>query len=411
MSRPAQRRVIGRIGLIYGGSSLAANLLGYAYLAVLARSLTPAEYGAAGALLGAGIISGILSVALQLVVARQVSSGEGQSQASGNFALALAGATTVVALACVPMAVHYLHLHSAWPAIWVALTLLPITLAGAFLGHLLGSERFVRLAVATFAMASARLASGLLGAVLGWGLTGALAALAVATLAAVLLQAVLAAAPRWWRPREQQGRRHLTEVTTAAASVAAFLLLTNMDALLARHYLTADMSGIYVLGSLFAKAGLWGPQFVAVVVFPRLSAGGDHGSLYRRAAAATTGLGLLIAGLSAVFAKSLVTHVSGDEYLPATRYAVAFALLGTMFSLVHLAMVSNVALGGRLYGRLLWAGAAVEATAVSLWLHGSIGNVLWGAAAVAGVLAATGWVIVVRHESIAGATPSAHVAT
>ena len=83
MPGTSRRLALPRSGLVYGGSSLLANMLGYAFLAVLSRTLSPSEYGAAGALLGAGIISSILSVALQLVVARQVAT-DGSAGVSGT---------------------------------------------------------------------------------------------------------------------------------------------------------------------------------------------------------------------------------------------------------------------------------------------------------------------------------------
>ena len=56
--------------------------------------------------------------------------------------------------------------------------------------------------------------------------------------------------------------------------VAGLIVLSNSDVLLARHFLSPDESGVYVLAALFAKAGLWGTQFVAMLFFPRMSSVG-----------------------------------------------------------------------------------------------------------------------------------------
>jgi O-antigen/teichoic acid export membrane protein len=380
---------------VYGGSSLLANVLGYVFLAVLSRSLTPSDYGAAGALLGAGIISSILSVALQLVIARQVAT-TGAASVSGRTTLLLSVGTSSLALLLVPAAVHYLHLSSPWPAVWVSLTLLPMTLAGALLGQLLGRERFVALAVATVTMATARLVSGLVSAAAGWGLAGALAALAVATCLVVIGIAVLAKVPGWWGRQDGFRPADLRDLAAAAGGVAAFLVLTNLDSVLARHYLPAEDSGIYVLGTLFAKAGLWGPQFIAVVVFPKLSSDQRVG-LYRRAAFATVIFGLLIALASAVLADALIGTVSGDDYLPAAGYAPLFALLGTVFAIVNLGLLANVAISAGLFTKLLWVGVAAEAAIISFWMHDSIGQVLFACGLVAAALSVAGWVIVARQ--------------
>lgn len=398
MPGTSRRFALPRSGLVYGGSSLLANMLGYAFLAVLSRTLSPSEYGAAGALLGAGIISSILSVALQLVVARQVAT-IGSAGVSGRGALLLAGGTTAAALSLTPLAVHYLHLPDAWPAVWVAVTLMPMTLAGALLGQLLGRERFHRLALATVTMAGARLVSGLVAAAAGWGLSGALAALALATVLVVLGMCFLADVAEWWRRRGWLAVADLRDLAGAAGGVAAFLVLTNVDSVLARHHLPAATSGIYVLGSLFAKAGLWGPQFIAVVAFPRL-AGPRRDRLLRRAALATAGFGLLIAAAAAVVAEPLVRIVSGDEYSAAARYAPAFALLGTLFALVNLGLLAHVARAATSFTKLLWLGAAVEAGVVTLWLHESVGQIVAACSAVAVVLAVLGLAGATRQQGV-----------
>ena len=227
----------------------------------------------------------------------------------------------------------------------MAVTLMPMTLAGALLGQLLGRERFHRLAIATVTMAGARLVSGLVAAAAGWGLSGALAALALATILVVLGMCFLADVPEWWRRRVRLAVADLRDLAGAAGGVAAFLVLTNVDSVLARHHLPAATSGIYVLGALFAKAGLWGPQFIAVVAFPRL-AGPDRDRLLRRAALATAGFGLLIAVGGGSGRGPLVRIVSGDEYSARRGYAPAFALLGTVFALVNLGLLAHVAASG-----------------------------------------------------------------
>ncbi|MEO7981555.1 MAG: hypothetical protein ABI807_11800 [Sporichthyaceae bacterium] len=392
---------------LYGAASLLANFLGYLFLVALSRVLGPAEYGAAGALLGVGVIGSILSVSLQLVVARAVSAdSSGGSTTSARFAISLAAATTIVAWACTPAVMHYLHLSSPWPSIWVGATLAPMTVAGALMGHLLGRQNFVRLAVATVMVSAARLVAALVTAVAGWGLTGALASLTVATAGATVLLARLADVPQWWRDTHAMWRRDLVDVARAAERVAAFLVLTNLDVLLARHYLPAHEAGIYAFGSLFAKAGLWGPQFFAVVAFPRLAASPSPTRLYLATAGATAVFGAALVGAATLVAEPLIRALSGEEFVAAAAYAPGFALLGTAFALVNLSLVASVAVREGLFGVATWLCALVQVVVVSAWRHDSIGQVLTACTVIAVCTAAVGGLLTLtRRPGAAGALP------
>jgi O-antigen/teichoic acid export membrane protein len=387
-------------GLLYGAASLLANALGYAFLVVLSRGLDPGAFGELGSLLGFGIVASVLSVALQLVVARQTAAartGRNVQVASRRYVLALSAAVSLVALAVAPMVVHYLRLDSVWPAFWIALTLFPMTAIGALNGHLLGLERFRRLAVAVVLVAALRLLSGILAVFAGWGVTGCVAALAVATCVAGVAVSCLAlpdapGAPATWR-------QELTETLGAAQRVAGFLLLANLDVLLARHYLSARDSGLYVLGSLFAKAGLWGPQFIAVLAYPRLSAGRARTTTFVHAAAWTATLGGLVALAALLLARPLVRGFSGDEYLGVAHLAPWFALMGTALALVHLCMVTTLAVGERTYGAAIWGAAALESLVVSLGPHDGLGQILGICLIVCVALAIAGAGLLMVHRS------------
>ncbi|MEP6762361.1 MAG: hypothetical protein ABJA93_13480 [Sporichthyaceae bacterium] len=121
MAEPAVRSRSRVAGPLYGAASLLANLLGYAFLVVLSRGLDPGQFGELGSLLGFGIVASVLSVALQLVVARQTaaaSRGHGVPVVSRRFVVALSAAVSLIALAVTPPVVHYLRLGSAWLVWW-----------------------------------------------------------------------------------------------------------------------------------------------------------------------------------------------------------------------------------------------------------------------------------------------------
>lgn len=385
-----------RGGLALGVASVLSNALGYAFTVVLARSFGPADYGALVALLGAGLIGTIPASGLQYVVARRtVALGLAPGRNDGaTLALAAGtGAALLLAAAAVsPLARSYLHLSGVGPVLALGATLVPMTLAGAVQGALLGHGRFTALGTVYVVSATGRFAAGALTVVLGWGVTGAMALLAAA---AVLTTgfAWLLAGPGTWRggDRLRPERALAGDVARACSAVAGIIVLSNVDVLLARHYLDPETSGAYGVASLFAKAVLWGAQFVAQAAYPALARSEGRRRLLGRTLAASAGIGMVGVALTAVAAGPVVRAVTGQgDYGEAARLAPWFALLGLGWTLAQALLLAAVAAGDRRPGRLLWAAIAVEAGAVALLLHHSPGQILAAClVTVAGYIAGT----------------------
>src|SRR6266487_3548551 len=236
------------------------NGLNYAFNLVMLRMLEPAAYGALGALLAVILIGTVPGLALQVVVARHTALRAGDRQAVTEL--------------------------------WLAANLLPLPIVSALQGMLLGAQRFGALAASMLLNAAARLAVGVGLVAAGYGVDGALAASVAGSVLAMLpplalLRPALAGRlrrprPRGWRTAPigaeplggllSPGTAALgREVGAAALAFLGLLLLTNVDLLLARHYLAAEASGLYAAGAVVAKIAFWAPQFVATIVFPRLA--------------------------------------------------------------------------------------------------------------------------------------------
>jgi O-antigen/teichoic acid export membrane protein len=367
-------------GLTLGLASGLATALGYLFTAVLARSFTAADYGALVALLGAGLIGTIPAAGLQYVVGRRtVALGlpAGRNDGPSLRLSVLAGiGLLLVGTAIAAPARSWLHLDGTQPMVALAVSLVPLTVAGAFQGALLGHRRFAALGGLYVIGALARLAAGVLAALAGWGVTGAFWALAGA--AAISAGCgLLLTGPRSWAA-VGGAAAPAREMLQACSTVAGILVLTNTDVLLARHYLDAETSGAYGVASLFAKAVLWGSQFVAQAAYPALAAAEPAARrlLLLRTMAATAGLGLLGIAGTAVVGHRLVRLATGSGYGVSTALLVAFALLGTAWSVTQVLLLAAVAVGDRRPSRLLWGLIAAEAALVGFGWHGSPAEIL-----------------------------------
>jgi O-antigen/teichoic acid export membrane protein len=381
-----------RSGLVLGIANAVSTACGYGVTLVLSRALGTAEFGALGALLAIGLIGTIPAGALQVVCARWTARSTDEPS-TGRTQLAL-GAAVGVGLLLVSVALslplrHLLHLSSPLPVILLGSTLLPMTMVGALQGRLLGTERFGRLAAASVISALARLAAGILAALLGFGVGGVMALTTVGGFVALGLIACLARADRLTGSARIVSN-DAAELGRAIAGMAGLLVLSNLDVVLARHYLSHRDSGLYALASIFTKAAFWGPQFMALLIVPRMSRHDRRQRLLKQTTGVTIGLGLVVTLAAATLAEPVIRVTAGPAYTSVASLAWAFALLGVCTALLQLLLYASLAVAGRRMSVFLWSAAAVEIGLVALLLHGSIAEVV-----TAGLLTSGGLLCVV----------------
>lgn len=393
---------LARAGVLLGVASVLSNALGYGLTVLLTRSFGPAEYGALGALLGVGLIGGIPAGALTYVLARRTAAAElpaGANERAGlRLSITVGAVVGGLVIVLSPVADAFFHLGSPWPAFWLGVMLLPYSVQGALLGGLLGHERYTAFAAGQLLTALARFAAGVVTALLALSVAGAMAALAVGTFAA--------AAGLWWMcgPASWsvpgRSRDLLADLARACSAIAGVIVLSNVDLLLARHFLSREESGAYALAALFGKACLWGAQFVPALVFPRLARDGSGRGLLLRSAAAAAGVGAAGILVASVAAGPVVRVIAGDDpgYAEAVNLAVPFAILGTLWALVQLALLAAVAAGDPRPGRLLWVVVAVEALVIAVGPHDSPAGILAVSLVCTGVLAVAATLLVLRDR-------------
>src|SRR6266536_681122 len=416
---------LARAGLMVAPAMAVANGLNYAFNLVMLRLLEPAAYGALGALLAVILIGTVPGLALQAVVARHTALRAGDRRAVAELWSRTLVAVSWVSLglglavaAAAPALAAFLHLGSIVPALWLAANILPLPLVSV----LQGVQRFGALAAALLLNAGARLAVGVGLVAAGHGVDGALAASVAGSVLAMLLPltllrpmlagrgvpsgappggpAVPSGAPRPAPATAALGR----EVGAAALAFLGLLLLTNVDLLLARHYLAAEPSGLYAAGAVVAKIAYWAPQFVATIVFPRLATeAAARRRLLARAAAAITALGVALMVVVAAAPELAVTLPFGAAYRDVGPDLPLFAALGTALALVQLLLFSGIAAGDRKVHRLLGATVVIEVAVIALGPHHSVTGIVGAALAAVTALLGACWVLERRRQPVEAA--------
>lgn len=380
--------------------TLVANVLVYGVFLVVARALDTDGLGAFSAVANLVVIAGVPALALQLVAARHLARADGPRVVEETGAALRTGGVVglaggVLLLAAAPAVTAWLALPGPLPALLLAAVVLPTYLTYAALGCLQGRRRFVAYSVLLVVMSAGRLAAAVLGARLGFDVTGILAL----TVASVWLASVLAlalvrdAVPGVSGPRTTW----VGAVLRGSAATSALLVVSNLDTPLARALLPADEAGRYAVLAVFEKAAFWGPAFLAMLLYPRMStATGRRAAV--AAVGATAGIGVLVVAASAALAEPLVGVVGGAAYRGLADLVPLFTAAGAAWSTAQVLVYWRLARGDHRLGWVVWTvtGAVVAVVAVR---HDGIAQVI--TAVLVGGLLVVAWGVglLLRHGS------------
>jgi O-antigen/teichoic acid export membrane protein len=359
-----------------------ANLLSYGLSLAGARLLAPEQYGVFVALLAVTLVASVPALALQAVVAVRVvraggTGGRATAEAVG-LGLAAGGTMLVVGVLAAPVLDRFLSLGGPAAAVWVAAGVAATTVLAALQGIAQGRRDFHRLAAILIVYAAARVAGGIAGLLVLGGVTGALAGVAAGVLASSAVAWLLVG-----RPRPARGGWRVAELLVAGQALAGLYLLTNLDPVLARHYLPSTASGLYGAGAVLAKAAFFLPQAVVLVLLPQLAASPRPGRTLWTGLAVLAGLGLLMTGVTRLAGGLAVTAVGGPAYRELAGPAWMFVAVGSALGIVQLLLYAQLAADRGRATIAVWVVVAAEAVLVATVAHHSLTEVVGAALAVA----------------------------
>lgn len=338
------------------------NVAAYGFTLVAVHALAPALFGALTALLGLVLIGNVASLGLQATGARRIATHTGPGQAVLADSLLKAGRVggiwlTVLALLATPVIILLLHIDSIVAVALLAPALGLMTVLGAQLGVLQGGEHWRELAIVYAMVGVGRVGLGGLGLLIEPSLVGAMGGIAAGTALPVLAAAFVLRGSTGAQPGEVRQIFH--ETLRGTHALAAFFVIANADVLLARALMDPDDSGRYAAGVIVAKACLFLPQFVSVVVFPALAADPDDSRRLRNAVKVVAGIGLIAIAGTLLLPDLVVAVVGGEEYAAVGPIAWLFAISGTAYAVLHLVVLAAIARQERYVAMVQWIGLAI----------------------------------------------------
>jgi O-antigen/teichoic acid export membrane protein len=364
-------------GMLRGGVGIAIamavmNVTTYGFQMVSARILGPADYGAFAGLTALMLVMAVLQLGLQATAARRISADPGHvaeiEAAVLSVTLRTALALGVLMLALSPVVVLVLRLDSIVPALLLAVSAVPLSLVGGQAGILQGERRWLALASLYLSMGVSRLLIGTVCVLVSPSESSAMLGIMLGLFVPITIG--------WWvlraeRPpvvsSQQHGRRVIIrEVWTSSVVLLAFYALCNLDIVVARNVLSSHDAGLYAGGLIVAKAVLFLPQFIVVLLFPSMSTHESRRTALVRGLAVVLAMGAFATAAAYLLSGFAMTFIGGADYADAQSRLWLFAVIGTLLASLQLIVYSVLGRQGVRSKYVLWLAVVVLAVVGAL---------------------------------------------
>lgn len=360
---PSSRPAVGSnsaIGL--GVAALTGNALGLLFTIVLARLLTPDEYGALAALVAAFLVVAIAGSALQITVAREVAIEFERHDPNLNAhieswvrTLALIVAVTIfagVALRGEIAALVGVDGSAKWGASAVLASGAAWLLLSILRGVLQGLSHYRAVAVSIVGEAASRLVFAAVFVLAGLGVSGAFLGTAASIISvSLVLMLVIGSLSTEQRLRgggaaasrsDYRLLALLARTWPALAAVSLFAVLQNSDVIMVKRIAADSVAGAYAADAVAAKVIIWIAIGLGFFVVPESARLGDTRD-GRRVLLSVGGLvlaaGALIAVLYLLVGRRLLELAFGPgyaaEYEALPILGLAMTLLATTYLIIQ----------------------------------------------------------------------------
>ncbi len=358
---------------------LGANVVSLIFTVAFARILGTSGYGTLAALVSTFLILQVPGSALQITVAREVSTAIALGhEAPGAGVRRWLGRIAVLTLAMTAVAVllrEQLAAAIGVDAVWAAAATIPTgclwLLASVERGALQGFQRYRAVGLSLIGEASARLVFGLLLVAIGLGVTGAF----LGTACSVLGMAVVLLWPLH-RELERSGSLHATGVAVRrfrdlaartwapVAGLALLLILQEIHVIVVKHEASDDAAGAYAAAAVAAKAIIWVAVGLGLYLLPeaarRTKSGIDARPVLVRTLVLIAALALPMVLVYAVAARPLLEIVFGESFGPAAGALPWLGMSMALLACVYLAVQYLLAVGNARFIVVLGIAAAAE---------------------------------------------------
>ena len=366
----ARRHLTG--ALILTVTMLGVSAANYVLNLLLARFLTPAEFGDANLAVNLVLAAAAAAATLQLLSARNGAIADPQGIQARRRLTRWAwgvGATIGIGLA-LGSSILADTFNTSTPLLFVVIGLgIPVYLAQAVMrGALQGDLRLGRLAISYAIEAATRVGIALLMLALGFGVIGAAVAISLSFVAsAIAARHRVVTATRG--DHVPEGNAQTQQGGLAAVSIAATILLVgqvaiaNGDVVLAKAVMAPEAAGAYAAAAIIGRGLFFLSWAIVHSTFPIVARATNRDerqrALIRALILVVSTCVVGVAGLALV-GERLAPLLLGQGYAAAAEVLVPYAIATSLFAVANLVASLDLAAGRWLAPSALLLGAALQ---------------------------------------------------
>lgn len=373
--------------VVFAGASI-VNALNYLFQLVMARLLTPIEYGvliALFALFNIFIIaaSSVNTMAAKFTSIFRINREFGKvkhliltySKILSIFSIAV---VAFILLASNQIAL-FLNISDSF-LIQVLFIAGCLTYFNAVLsGTLNGLQKFVSFSTMGISGALGKFIFGVLLVLLGFGVAGAVGALVFGLAAALLIGLFLLKDVFREKAELFNVKRTFSYSAWILLAFVCLAVLSNIDVVLVKHFFTGTEAGTYSAAFVLARIIFYATSALAIVLLPKAvsaySLNQEPQNILKKALAL---MALLCSALTAVyfvFPHLMVNLLVGTNYALAVPLLGWFAVAASLFSFTNLLAVYYVSIHRKMFALLLLLFSIIEIALISMF-HATLMQVI-----------------------------------
>lgn len=371
-------------------ASTLSNIGAYLFHVYMGRHLSPTDYGILYTLLALLMMVSVPAGTIQTVITKYVSHFKAYNQYGKIRFLFLhsfkklslyGGIGFLIFIALSGHIARFQQIPSRIPVVIVGFILLFSTIAPAAGGIVQGLQRFNYLGWSIILGMFLRLISGILLVIIGLGVNGALLASIVGMLFGLFIIFLPLRSLFQEKTNEKVDFKEIYRYSAPVTlTLLCFMILTNVDAILVKHFFSPLEAGNYSAAALVGRIILFLPMAIIIVMFPKVS------ELYAQKKDSSIILkksllfvGLLSGGATLIcllFPRFPLWLLWGDRFQTSTLLVGKFALAMTFFGLVNILFFYQLSIHRFRFLYLTGAFTLLQIIAITLF-HNTLSQVVW----------------------------------
>ncbi len=335
------------------------NLFNYLFQLVIARQLTPTDFGTFNAINSIAIILLAPAAVLPVVYSRYTVSLMQNSMGQVRDVLVrgmkfftwITLGLLALCLLGLPGIKSYLHLTSTLPLILMLIQFSLSMVRPILFGVIQGLQRFTLYGLGSSSIPLVRFLSGLVCVVvLGWGVNGAVFAGVVGAIVAMIIG--------FWGIRDilRQPNQPIPPGLPkkmaryglpAFATACMVMVLGNLDIVFVRHYCSPEEAGFYATAAILGRIAMFLPGVLTHVLFPVAAQAHEDGEKGSGALWTSLGLTAILGGgfavVCAIWPDMIISLLFGSKYLDAAPMLVIISIAMALLAIANVIFTYSLA--------------------------------------------------------------------